>query len=183
VDQDEGYAGETIVPAAVADANEIGAMHVRSWQGAYQGLMPQEYLDQLDPARRADRWRRVLRDVDSCSYRGGVLIAATAAGIVGFTAYGPTRDDDGDPSRTGEVGAIYLLPEIWGQGTGRRLMTAALRNLAEAGYLDATLWALDSNARARTFYAAGGWVEDGAIKHDGSRGFTLTEVRYRRPLP
>jgi hypothetical protein len=77
--------GDTIVPASVADADEIGAMHVRSWQGAYRGLMPQEYLDQLDPASRADRWRQILRD--------------------------------------------------------------------------------------------------GAVKHDGTRGFLLTEVRYRRPLP
>jgi GNAT superfamily N-acetyltransferase len=172
---------ETIVLASVADADEIGAMHVRSWQGAYQGLMPQEYLGQLDPAERADRWRRILRDVDS--YRGGVLIATTAAGIVGFAAYGPTRDDDGDPDRTGEVGAIYLLPEAWGKGKGRRLMAAALRNLAEAGYLDATLWVLDSNARARQFYAAGGWGQDGAVKHDDRHGFPLTEVRYRRSLP
>jgi GNAT superfamily N-acetyltransferase len=173
--------GETIVPASVADADEIGAMHVRSWQGAYRGLMPQEYLDQLDPVQRADRWRRILRDVDS--YRGGVLIATTAAGVVGFTAYGPTRDDDGDPGRTGEVTAIYLLPETWGKGTGRRLMAAALENLTAAGYTDATLWVLDTNARARTFYAAGGWVEDGAVKHDDRHGFPLTEVRYRRGLP
>jgi hypothetical protein len=103
---------ETIVLASAADADEIGAMHVRSWQGAYQGLMPQEYLGQLDPAERADRWRRILRDVDS--YRGGVLIATTAAGIVGFAAYGPTRDDDGDPDRTGEVGAIIrLVARCW----------------------------------------------------------------------
>jgi len=142
--------GVMIVPASVADADEIGATHVRSWQGAY---------------------------------RGGVLIATTAAGIVGLAAYGPTRDDDGTPGRTGEVTAIYLLPEAWGRGTGRRLMAAALKNLAEEGLLDATLWVLDTNARARRFYAAGGWIEDGAVKHDRTLGFLLTEVRYRRPLP
>jgi hypothetical protein len=41
---------------------------------------------------------------------------------------------------------------------------------------------LDSNARARRFYACGGWSQDGAVKQDDSRGFVLNEVRYRRAL-
>jgi hypothetical protein len=50
-------------------------------------------------------------------------------------------------------------------------MSSALRHLVGAGYVQATLWVLDSNARARRFYAKGGWAEDGAVKHDDSRGF------------
>jgi hypothetical protein len=42
---------------------------------------------------------------------------------------------------------------------------------------------LDSNARARRFYEAAGFSPDGGVKVDATRGFPLTEVRYRRPLP
>jgi hypothetical protein len=61
-------------------------------------------------------------------------------------------------------------------------MNAALGRLAEAGFTEATLWALDSNVRARRFYEAGGWSADGALKNDESRGFPMTEVRYHKSL-
>jgi hypothetical protein len=62
-------------------------------------------------------------------------------------------------------------------------MTATLANLAAAGYRDATLWVLQDNARARRFYSQAGWTADGATKTDDLDGFSLLEVRYRRPLP
>jgi len=166
--------------AGPGDAAEIGATHVRSWQSAYRGLLPQEYLDRLDPVARAGRWRQMLQDMDWS--RGGVLVIAAEAEIFGFTGFGPTRDADDDPAQVGEIASIYLLPQVWGTGLGRRLMSSALTHLADAGYVQAALWVLDSNARARRFYAKGGWAEDGAVKQDDSYGFPMTEVRYRRPL-
>ena len=41
-----------IRPATLADTEGIGLAHVRSWQSAYRGKMPQDYLDGLDPAVR-----------------------------------------------------------------------------------------------------------------------------------
>jgi hypothetical protein len=61
-------------------------------------------------------------------------------------------------------------------------MDAALQGLAGAGFTAATLWVLESNARARRFYEACGWSADGTAKVDDSRGFPLSEVRYRRSL-
>ncbi len=172
---------EAIRPATLADATGIGVTHVRSWQSAYQGLLPQEYLGRLDPAECGERWRQILGHTDWSL--GGVLVLTAETGITGFAAYGPTRDEDEDPARTGELRAIYLLPEAWGTGRGEQLMTLALTRLAAAGYVTATLWVLDSNARARRFYATRGWAEDGAVKRDDRLGFPMAEVRYRRPLP
>ncbi|HEU5421786.1 MAG TPA: GNAT family N-acetyltransferase, partial [Streptosporangiaceae bacterium] len=67
------------------------------------------------------------------------------------------------------------------RGLGRMLMAEAVSQLA-AGYEQATLWVLDTNDRARRFYARTGWAEDGAVLQDDSRGFPITEVRYRRSL-
>jgi GNAT superfamily N-acetyltransferase len=100
--------------------------------------------------------------------------------LLGFASYSPSRDSDADPSRVGEIGAIYLLPGAWGKGIGRRLMEATLSCLATAGFAQVTLWVLDSNVRARRFYEAGGWCADGGQKFDESRGFPITQVRYRR---
>ena len=75
------------------------------------------------------------------------------------------------------------MPAAWDQGIGKQLMAAALGRLGEAEFDQVTLWVLDSNARARRFYEAGGWLADGAVKRDDSFGIPMTEVRYRRSLP
>jgi GNAT superfamily N-acetyltransferase len=173
----------TIRRADADDASAVAVVHVRSWQAAYLGLMPQDFLDGLDPDQRAAVWRQRLAEPDWP--RTGVLVAEDAGQVVGFSAFCPARDDDLDPARVGDVAAIYLVPSAWGQGHGRRLMTASLAALGEAGYREAALWVLDTNKRARTFYGNSGWAADGAVKQDQLPGadFTITEVRYRRPLP
>jgi GNAT superfamily N-acetyltransferase len=171
----------SVRPAALADAEGIGLVHVRSWQSAYRGKMPQDHLDGLDPARRAQAWRHIMKETDPS--RGGVLVTVAESGaIIGFASFGPSRDSDTDPRETGEVYAIYADPDVWGTGAGRALMADAVAKLARLGYADAILWVLDTNDRARRFYALAGWAEDGAGKTDGSRGFDIAEVRYRRTL-
>jgi ribosomal protein S18 acetylase RimI-like enzyme len=167
--------------ARMQDVPQIAVVHVRSWQAAYRGLLPQAYLDGLDPAQRIGRWERSLSAADRS--HGGTLVADAGGRLSGFVSYGPARDDDADPQRAGEIYAIYLMPAAWDEGIGRQLMAAALHRLGEAGFDQVILWVLDSNARARRFYEAGGWRADGAAKRDDSFGVSITEVRYRRSLP
>jgi GNAT superfamily N-acetyltransferase len=166
--------------AEVSDAAAIAGVHVRSWQVAYEGLVPQDFLDRMDPAERQPSWRRQL--TEAYWPRKGILVAETDRRIIGFAGLGPTRDEDEDPGSVAEIEAIYLAPETWGTGIGRRLMAVALQILAQADYGEATLWVLDGNARARRFYEAVGWHADGSVNYDTSRGFPLTEVRYRHTL-
>jgi GNAT superfamily N-acetyltransferase len=166
-----------IRPAEVSDAGQIGLIHVRSWQSAYRGKIPQDHLDGLDPAERAGRWRRTLEIIDRA--RADILVADSGGEVVGFAGYGPCRDADADPGRTGQLATIYLLPEVWGTGTGRKLLAAAVDGLAALGYLEATLWVLNSNDRGRRFYVKAGWTEDDLTRVDDSLGVTLNEVRYR----
>jgi GNAT superfamily N-acetyltransferase len=158
----------------------IAVVHVRSWQAAYRGLIPQDYLDGLDPASRRAQWDRVL--ARGGWPRAGVLVAEVDEQVAGFAALGPARDEGEDPAQVAEIAAIYLAPEAWGTGGGRQLMGASLEALVLAGYRQVILWVLDSNERARRFYVANGWQPDGAAKVDARLGFPLAEVRYRRLL-
>jgi RimJ/RimL family protein N-acetyltransferase len=168
--------------ASFEDAARIAEIHVLGWQGGYKGLLPQAYLDGLDPnGARLDRWMRSLQMADWS--REGTLVVAGADGeLAGFAGFGPTRDGDDDAGRVGEIRAIYLRPDSWGQGLGRALMAATLRQLADLGYTEVTLWVLDTNLRAQRFYDAAGFSPDGAAKVDESLDFPLHELRYRRPL-
>jgi ribosomal protein S18 acetylase RimI-like enzyme len=169
-----------IRPATARDAARIAEVHVRSWQAAYRGLMPAEYLASLDPADRLPRWQRMLADNEPAEPE--VLVADRGDGICGFSSFGSTRDEDQNPVEVGEVRAIYLAPEAMGAGVGRQLMAASIGHLTRAGYKLVTLWVLDTNTRARRFYEIAGFRPDGAVKVDDRDGFRLHEVRYRRPL-
>jgi GNAT superfamily N-acetyltransferase len=163
------------------DAAALARVHVRTWQVAYQGHVPQEYLDGLDLAARQAQWERWIHDMRPPV--GTSVLEHETDGVVGFIHVSPSRDADTDPAVVGEVGGLYVLPAYWGTGGGRLLMAEGVGRLVAAGYHEAILWVLGSNARARRFYEAVGWQPDGATKTDDSRGFPLFEVRYRRGFP
>jgi ribosomal protein S18 acetylase RimI-like enzyme len=165
--------------AVPGDATALALVHVRTWQAAYAGLIPQDYLDSLDPAQRETRWQRWLDEVRPPS---AVLVSEGSGDVpAGFVAMQPSRDPGADAA-TGEITAIYLLPSHQGRGAGRELMAAAVDHLTASGFLRATLWVLETNVVARRFYEAAGWLPDGTSKVDASRGFPLDEVRYCRAL-
>ncbi len=160
------------------DAERIGVIHVGAWQWAYRGLMPDEFLDGLDPVNRGETWAGRLADGDTCLRQ---LVAVAGGAVVGFASFGGSRDDDAT-SETGEVMAIYLDPAHVGRGTGRELFSGALGKLREAGYERVTVWVLDANDRGRRFYEKAGMRPDGATKSDEIRGFPVTKLRYGMPL-
>jgi GNAT superfamily N-acetyltransferase len=98
--------------------------------------------------------------------------------VMGFSHVCPTRDDDLDGATTGEVTSIYLAPDAWGSRNGVALLAASIDQMVAAGYETATLWALDTNARARRFYEIGGWSLDGTTKSHDWGTFVCTDVRY-----
>jgi len=166
--------------ASVEDARRIAEIHVRAWQVTYRGQLPDEYLDSLSIDGREAAWSEILLGSDLPAY-GVFIVEDDNCGPVGFAGTSPSRDPDARPT-TGEVGAIYLLSEFWGIGYGKALLNRATESMREAGCSTATLWVLDANTRARTFYEAAGWASDGAEKTEDRGTFSMHEVRYRRDL-
>lgn len=113
------------------DALAVATVRVRSWQGAYPGLMPRDFLDGMDPSQRREGWERILAATDWP--RSAVLLAEGDSGVVGFAGLCPMRDGDADPAAVGEIAAFYVLPEFWGRGVGRALMAESLFHLQRGG--------------------------------------------------
>jgi GNAT superfamily N-acetyltransferase len=78
-----------------------------------------------------------------------------------------------DASAPVELAALYVAPSRWRRGVGRALVNTAL-----ARDEDVTVWVFAQNDRARSFYAALGFVEDGGQAVDPGTG--VLEVRVRR---
>lgn len=159
----------TIRPAREEDLPAVALVQVASWRAAYQGTLPQAFLETLDPLE-AERGLR------AAFARHRILVVARAGHILGFAAAGPGLGADA------EIHAIYLLPSAWGLGYGRRLLDALLRELQGEGFSSAGLWVLERNARARAFYEALGWVPEGTRRTAWQGGIALPETRYRREL-
>jgi GNAT superfamily N-acetyltransferase len=162
--------------AEPADALAVAGVHVRSWQMAYRGLLPDDYLDALRPEDRAARYTFGELSPD----RPLTIVAADGETICGFATTGPARDDESP--RTGEVLALYVDPDHWGTGVGRALIKAARENLVDQAFDAASLWVLAGNDRAERFYRIDGWAPDGSRREDEVWGVSVDEVRYRRSL-
>ena len=160
-------------PARLDDVEAIASAHVRSWQAAYVGIVPQSILDRLSVERRAAQWREVIAE----DGRERVWVVDDGR-VRGFASIGPARDDD-LPQGAGELYAIYLEPEAWSQGLGHSLMGAATQDLIDRQSAPYVLWVLTDNARARRFYEAAGWQPDGVRRELSFDENPIEEVRYR----
>jgi GNAT superfamily N-acetyltransferase len=110
-----------------------------------------------------------------------LLVAEQADELVGFTACGATRDEDGEAG-TGEIRTFFVWPGSWRRGVGRALMRAALDDLRARGYERCTVWSFAANHGANSFYEAVGFTRDGAERTEAAWAHIL-EIRYARALP
>jgi ribosomal protein S18 acetylase RimI-like enzyme len=162
--------------AQPADAPAVAAVHVRSWQVAYRGLLPDEYLDALRPEERAGRY--TFGELEP--HQPETVVAVERGTICGFATTGPCDDDD--RRGAGELLALYVDPHRWDCGIGRALIQEARVRLARDGFQEAGLWVLAGNARAERFYRSDGWTADGSRRSDEVWGLTVDELRYTRSL-
>ena len=125
-------------------------VHWKCWQETYPGLVSQEYLNKLTPEKCEEM---------AFQWRDNILVAKEGDRVIGFVGYGSSGPDAPD---TGEVFALYVLPEYHGTGVGRQLMDAALEKLA--GYPKICLWAVKGNGRAVRFYEKCGFCLTGEEK-------------------
>ncbi|HFI0263975.1 GNAT family N-acetyltransferase [Streptococcus suis] len=139
-------------------------VHWKSWQEAYADLLPQEFLENVYTLERCQDW--------AVRYPQNVLVALVDERVVGFTCYGASSQEDLQPA--GEIYALYVLSDYYGQKIGYQLMQAALEKLQS--YKQISLWVLEGNARAIAFYEKVGFRFDG-VKKTVNLGAERTEYR------
>jgi ribosomal protein S18 acetylase RimI-like enzyme len=155
-------------PATPRDAEGIGRVYVDSWRASYRGILPDAYLDQLDPRMRAALHHRNLTDGEDLHL---VAFDTTHGDIVGFCDAGQSRR--GGPWRS-EIYTLYLLAHAKRHGLGRELFERARRDLDGESLI---IWVLEKNHHARRFYDALGGTLGGRFQ---SRigGATVIEQAY-----
>ena len=158
------------------DVAAVAQVHLESWNAAYRGLVPDEFLEGFTFEKRKDIAARGLAD-DAQE----TVVIEDDGRILGFVVFGASRDGDVEPKGAGEIWGIYIDPIHWRKGAGRKLAHHAQRALRERGFTVATLWVLEDNSGAREFYEKLGFCLNGGRK-TVELGASLATVRYRKSI-
>ena len=155
--------------AKSVDATDVAETHDEAWRAAYQGIIPGNELEKLINRRGPDWWESAIRKGSR------ITILQFGDRIAGYTNYGRNR------ARSlfydGEIYEIYLRPEFQGLGFGRRLFSAARKDLNQSGLKSMVVWALSDNESAMEFYRAlGGRAVARSSERFGAK--TLDKVAY-----
>ncbi|MFJ7731088.1 GNAT family N-acetyltransferase [Lysinibacillus sp. NPDC097231] len=156
--------------ANIQDAQGIGKVHVDSWRTTYQGIIPDEFLNQLSYEQRTELWKKNISDATNY-----VLVAENEQGeIIGF-ATGGTRETNTEPNST-DLTSIYLLEEYQGKGIGKQLLKEIFGYFKQKSYEKVFVEVLAEN-KTRYFYEYYGaqYVKNVEIKIGGK---ILEELIY-----
>ncbi|MCH7660054.1 MAG: GNAT family N-acetyltransferase [Euryarchaeota archaeon] len=149
-----------------ADVRGLIRVHGLAWREAYDGLLPDEILQQqsVDPSdKEVQYWFERLRE-----NRDGVLVATdTDETVRGFADFRWEEDETKESVGRGEaeLKAIYVEPDCWGRGLGTALLERGLELLPD-GVNTLYLEMLSGNETGRRFYEARGFDRTGAGKHE-----------------
>jgi len=137
--------------ASRKDAAAIAHVQVASWRSTYAGIVPEAYLAAMNPEERARQWDLLIE-----AGKDFFFVAEDEAGVFGFISGGPIREPlDGYDA---EMHTIYLLRDRQGNGTGRLLVEALVRDLRTAGFRSMVVWVLAQNPAVH-FYKRLGAIE------------------------
>ena len=98
-----------------------------------------------------------------------LLVAESGGEVVGMAVgmQGLADDGAGPPIRDlCHVGAVFVRPDRWGEGTGGALVDAVLAEARSRGYDRAQLWTNAQNDRAHRLYGRRGFLRTGREKPD-----------------
>jgi len=158
----------TIRPMTPADDfAAVAQVYADSWKHAYQGLVPQRYLDKLRP----ESWIGLLKADPEANW-----IALLDDRVIGAAYVSYARDEA--RQGFGEIVSLYLLPEMIGKGYGRLLWQAAVEHCHQQGLSGVCLWVLMGNDPACRFYQRMGMQPSGRTKTEAIGGEMLPLREY-----
>ena len=133
--------------ATMEDAKAIATVHVESWKTTYQGIVPAEYLAQLNVSEKEQLWQHGLNQS-----KHSIFVVEEDGKVCGFISGGKNRAIQGKEAEyEGEIYAIYLLEEAQRKGYGTKLVRALVEDFRQEGIGSMIVWVLADN-RSRLFY-------------------------------
>jgi ribosomal protein S18 acetylase RimI-like enzyme len=168
--------GVVVRRAVVDDAAGIAAAHAAARLVAYRDFLGHELLSGTFSADKTAIWRARL----AAEQPPVVFVAIRDAQVLGYCMVLTPSEDEDSGGVVAELTRMSVIPDAWRSGVGTALVSESLGFLRQSGWATASLWVLEQNARARSFYAGIGFELDGAETVDPWSG--QLQVRMRLEL-
>ena len=147
----------TLNEITIKDLDTVVMIHCESWRDAYKGFMDEDYISRKNSTRRA-KWENILAESPAEKHfliRDGDI----PVGMISMDS--PRENGDGD---TYEIFGLYILPQFMKKGYGTAAVSLAEAKIRDLGYGKISLWVLEPNQRARSFWEKMGFASDGTEK-------------------
>jgi len=140
--------------ATIQDAVSMSLIHANSWKKAYQGLLPDEYLNGIEDTQWVDMITNRLKDGTMKAW-----VATIEDKMIGCVCVGNSKYQGYEGQL--ELISIYVLPEYCHLGAGSLLLNEVFEYALNNNYLEVGLWVLDGNHHAIRFYEKNGFIANG----------------------
>lgn len=154
--QSDGVTGFLIRIPRPDEAAAIADLHLRTWAEVYAGRFPPSAWGEEARVDRLAQWKSICAKPTPDFH---AVVAESEGELIGFAGAG--RNTDRPPPRGRQLRFIYLLAHMQGSGAGQALLDEVL------GDDPASLWVLEGNVRARSFYVRNGFAHDGTRQPTG----------------
>lgn len=165
--------------ARAGDVPEIARIQVETWRTAYRRFLPAAVLAALSVEQAAAAWGAAVDTPPTPAHR--VLVATEGDAVVGFTAVGPSGEDDARPG-DGAVAALLVEPRWGRRGHGSRLLAACVEHLRGDAVERLVAWVPDGDHASAGFFGSAGWERDGTVRTLEADGGTVREARWHVSL-
>ena len=158
--------------AKLNEAETIAHLHAKSWQTAYRGILTDAFLDNDVFNNRLKVWTERLGKREKNRF---ICVAVEKDTLKGFVCvYG---NDDAQWGAL--IDNLHVLPDLKGQGIGKRLMQEAAKWVFEKYKKpDFYLWVYKENHASRGFYERMGGENVEEAIHENPDGTFSKVLRY-----
>ncbi|SEO60047.1 Ribosomal protein S18 acetylase RimI [Halogranum amylolyticum] len=148
-----------IRPATASDIEGIQRVARRSWSETYADLLDADVIEET-----VGEWYDDESLQNACDKPGVTLLVAVDDEVVGF-CHGVLNEDEGDVLR------LYVDPDRWHEGIGRRLLDRVRSDLEDFNMRRMRAMALADNAVGDEFYREYGFEKtgEGEVELGGKR--------------
>lgn len=131
--------------AEPGDGTAVARIRIAGWRWAYRGVVPDAFLDAMDPETEAARAEAAIADPGNpyC-----LMLAVPDGEISGYIVYTRPLLQSGSQA---EVKALYVDPGAQRSGVGSALLAHAIEALRPE-FQSLIIWCLEKNAIGRSFY-------------------------------
>lgn len=161
--------------ANYSDCHSLGFIHSTAYRNAYQGIMPDEFLDSITADGIEQYYRSLFKEgIEKIAL---IFVAQEPIGCMIIKKLQNGALDE----LVGEFKSIYLLKEHRGNGFGKKLILWGIERIKEWSCSKAYLWVLKENINSICFYES---LKFETVKEERTiiRGKKFVQIKYQKIL-